>query len=175
MSKLVLALLVSVLIAIAAPSPASAQDGAAPRVAGMPAPAAQPAAVEGPAPASATPNAQPLGPGQAPGGFGPNGLLIMMAGVLGLMIFMSVMGGRKEKRRRQELMSSLQKGSRVQMSGGVIGVVTELGDDEVVVRSEDGRIRFAKSAVAVVLRDAREKSASGEVEAKGETRAGASV
>jgi len=174
MSKLVLAALLTLFVGIATPSVVWAQDGAAPRVAGMPAPAAQPAAVEAPAPASVTPGTQPATPVSAPGGFGPNGLLIMMAGVLGLMIFMSVMGGRKEKRRRQELVGSLQKGSRVQMSGGII--VTELGDDEVVVRSEDGRIRFAKSAVAAVLRDSRDKPAAGEVEVKGEkSHAGASA
>jgi preprotein translocase YajC subunit len=103
-------------------------------------------------------------------------MLFILAGFLLLMIVMSVMTSRKERRRRQEMMSALQKGSRVQMAGGIIGVVTELGDDEVVVKSEDGRIRFAKSAVTAILRDSREKPAAGEVEVKGgASRAGASA
>lgn len=178
MSKLVLAVLAVVWMSWAIPSWSWGQETGSPRVAGMPEPAsssaAQPAVVEAPAPAAS--GAQPTMPASRPGGFGPDGLLIMLAGFLVLMIVMSVIGGRKERRRRQEMMNSLQKGSRVQMAGGIIGVVTELGEDEIVVKSEDGRIRFAKSAVSAILRDGREKSTSGEVEVKGgQARAGASA
>lgn len=177
MSKLVLAVLAVAWMSWAIPSSSWGQETGSPRVAGMPEPAsaaAQPVVVEAPAPpASGT---QPTMPASRPGGFGPDGLLIMLAGFLVLMIIMSVIGGRKERRRRQEMMNSLQKGSRVQMAGGIIGVVTELGEDEIVVKSEDGRIRFAKSAVSAILRDGREKSTSGEVEVKGgQARAGASA
>lgn len=160
----------SVALAFAAPALAQGEAGA-PSVAGMPAPAAAPASAPGvvgvPAPAPAGTAAAPTTPVRQPG-FGADGMFIMIAGLLLVMILTSVFAGRKEKKRRAELLSSLHKGAKVQTSGGIIGVITELGDDEIVLRVEEGRVRFSKGAIVAVIKESRDKPANGDVEVKGE-------
>lgn len=112
---------------------------------------------------------QPLGPGTAgvpgiPGGAGAptaqpspfgGGFLFVMIGLLGIMILMSTMSGRREKKKREELMSSLARYDRVQTIGGVIGTIVELKDTEVVLKVDEGtntKITFARSAVQGVLK-----------------------
>ncbi len=94
-----------------------------------------------------------------PAGFDPM-LLYLMGGMLLLIIFTTWNGSRKEKKKREEMNSSIKKGDTVQMLGGIIGVVTEIRDDEVVVRMEEGKIRFAKSAVQGILKSSGSKSDS---------------
>jgi preprotein translocase subunit YajC len=101
--------------------------------------------------------AQPLGTGGAAPASPGTGSMIMwlLPAMLILMILMSVMGGRKEKKKRAELMSSLKKHDKVQTLGGIIGTVVEISDTEVVLRVEDGRIRFSKAAIQAVISDSR--------------------
>lgn len=73
---------------------------------------------------------------------------IVMAVVI---VLMTTLTGRKERKKRQELMNSLKKHDKVLTTGGVIGTVVELSDTEVVLRVEDGRIRFSRSAVANII------------------------
>lgn len=121
---------------------------------------------------SATTGAQPLGP--APGSGTPppspfgGSFLFMMIALLAVMIIISTMTGRKEKRKRQELLNSIARHDRVQTIGGVIGTVTDLRDDEIVLRVDDAtgtKITFAKSAVQGVLKKARESSRAEEPDA----------
>ena len=90
--------------------------------------------------------------------------------MLVVMILFSVLSGRKEKKKKQELVSAIKKHDKVQMLGGIIGTVAEVGDDDIVLRVEEGRIRFAKSAVAAVITSAK---ASGSVESKPESKSDA--
>ncbi len=110
-----------------------------------------------------TPATGPGGPGGAPaaGGMGP--IMWLLPVMLVVMILVSVMGNRKEKKKQAELLSSVKKGDKVQMLGGVIGTVAEMGDTEIVLRVEEGRIRFAKSALQGLVRPS---VASGTLEAK---------
>lgn len=125
-----------------------AQDGAS-EVLGAPGGAATGEAAQG-APAG----------GGAPGTAAPNGmggLGMMMPLLIGLMIFMvvtSMMSGKKEKKKRAELMNSLKRRDKVQTIGGVIGTIAEIKNDEVVLKVDHGsntRIRFARSAIQQVL------------------------
>jgi preprotein translocase subunit YajC len=78
----------------------------------------------------------------------------VLFGFLILMIMTTVLSGRKEKKRRAALMASLGKLDRVQTSAGIIGTITELKDDEVVLRVDEAsntRIRFNRAAIASVL------------------------
>jgi preprotein translocase subunit YajC len=99
--------------------------------------------------------AQGAQPAAAPGGGGMNVLMVLMVPMLLVLILTSVMGSRKEKKKRADLMSSLKKHDKVQTIGGVIGTVVELGADEVVLRVDEvskTRIRFSRSAIQQVLR-----------------------
>jgi preprotein translocase subunit YajC len=83
--------------------------------------------------------------------------------MLVVMIVMSTLAGRKDKKKKEEMVSAIKKHDKVQMLGGIIGTVAEIGDDDIVLRVEEGRIRFAKSAIAAVIGSAR---TSGTVETK---------
>lgn len=93
--------------------------------------------------------------------------------VLGLMVLMSVFTGRKDKKKRQELMTSLKRGDTVQLTGGMIGTVIEIRDEDVLVKFEEGKIRFIKAAVQTILREGR--PASGSIEVKDTAKSAASV
>ena len=148
---------VPVMLAQTQPAAAGAFDanGAATPVA---APVGQPTT-----PSTATQGLPATGgaPAAAPGGFGP--MMWLLPGMLLIMILFSTMAGRKEKKKRQELMNSLHKHDKVQMLGGIIGTVSEISDDEVVVNVEDGRIRFARTAVQTILKSSSSKSGRSDV------------
>ena len=141
-------------------APASGAAGGATMGAGTPTPATAPlGSVTQPA---TTAEGQPLGgTATVPNGTGsgrtpasPMGseLIFLMLGLLVFMILMSVMTGRKEKKKRAELMASLHNGAEVQTSGGIIGTVTQLRDDDLVLVLDQGRMRVARSAVVAVLK-----------------------
>ena len=67
---------------------------------------------------------QPLGtPGDGtappPSPFG--GIMPLLLGVLLLMFIFTITSGRKEKKRKQEMLNNLSKGAKVQTVGGIIG------------------------------------------------------
>ncbi len=82
----------------------------------------------------------------------PNYLFpLLIVGMFAILIIPTFFSQRKEKKKREELMNSIRKGDKVLTLGGVIGHVVDLDGSEVILRVEDGRIRFAKSAVQQVL------------------------
>jgi preprotein translocase subunit YajC len=112
--------------------------------------------------ATGTPGtAQPLGPTggtpQAPPGFG---FLWIIVALFAFMIFMQWRTAKNDKRKREELLNALGKGDLVQTIGGEIGTVADLRDNEVVLKFEEGKVRYAKSAVQVVLKSAKAKDAA---------------
>lgn len=92
---------------------------------------------------------------KGPTGGSPFDLLLpLMLVVLFMFIMMSVLGGRKERKRRQEMLGQVGKNDRVQTVGGVIGTVVEVKGDELVLKvdeSSNTRICFARSAVQQIL------------------------
>ncbi|MFT5424546.1 MAG: preprotein translocase YajC subunit [Phycisphaerales bacterium] len=109
-----------------------------------------------------TADGSPSGVGPASGGGGgapanPFGgaMFPLLLGFLVLMIVTTMMSGRREKREKRNLIDSLGKHDKVQLSGGMIGTITEIKPDEVVVRVDESTkttIRFMKSAVVRVLK-----------------------
>lgn len=98
-------------------------------------------------------------PAPGPGGSG-FGLLLPVMVVLLLFVVLSGMSGRKEKKRREQMMRELSKGDKVQTIAGIIGTVAELHDHEVVLRVDEAsntRIRFSRSAVQQVIKSNRDK------------------
>lgn len=142
-----------------AASEAPAQPSAAPPINVVGVPGAGPGAASAPGAAQTGTVSAPGGttgiPAQPASPLGGTGFMVLMGGMLVLMIGMSVLAGRKDKKRRQELMSSMKKGDRVLMAGGMIGTITELSDDELVLRVEEGRIRFSRSSVQQILKEGR--------------------
>ena len=101
----------------------------------------------------------PAGPGGAPTGssspFGGGSFFFIMILLLVFMVFTSVMSGRKDKRRKAEMLASLARNAKVQTVGGVIGTIVEVKNDEVVLKVDEAsntRIRFSRSAIQQVLK-----------------------
>ena len=140
--------------AVTFPEPASwplvlAQDGVAP-----PATGSAPAPAGDGAPGTAT--------GPAPGG--GDLFPFLMLGFIVVLLMLTILGPRKEKKRRAEMMAALRKHDRVQTIGGVIGSIVEIKSDEIVLKvdeSSNTRITFAKSAVQQVL-ESRERARGGD-------------
>ncbi|GIK18267.1 MAG: hypothetical protein AMXMBFR77_10550 [Phycisphaerales bacterium] len=106
----------------------------------------------------------PAGPQGAPPSMFGGSFIFILLGLMVFMLVMTAMQGRKEKRRVAEMLAALKKGDRVQMIGGMQGVIHELRDDTVLLRVDEHnntRIRFARSAVQTVLRESRDRSSNG--------------
>lgn len=98
------------------------------------------------------------GQGQPGGGFGSMiwPLLLIMV----LFILFTSLSGRKERKKRAEMLGGLSRNDRVQTIGGIIGTVIELSNDEMVLRVDEAsntRVRFARSAVQQVLRPSKDR------------------
>lgn len=139
-------------------APLLGQEGAAlPPPPGAGGPSAP--AVEGAAGAAA-----PAGP---PTGFNSSFIYLMLLMVVAMIAF-SLMGQRRDRKKRQTLLASIKKHDRVQTVGGVIGSIVELKPDTVVLKvdeSSNTRITFARSAIQQVLSSGPDSAApSGKIE-----------
>lgn len=95
-------------------------------------------------------------PQQSPG-FGGMWFLPLLAIMFILMIFLSGRAQKAERKKKEALLASMKKHDRVQTIGGVLGTITEIKGDEVVLRIDDAnntRMHFAKSAIQQVVRSA---------------------
>ncbi|MCC6676556.1 MAG: preprotein translocase subunit YajC [Phycisphaerales bacterium] len=142
----------------AAPPPAPAGDK---QVVPLGAPGA-PAGQTGSAPAGPVPG----GAGQAQSAPSMLSMMLPLLLVLVVMIVLSSMSGRKEKKRREALLSAIKKHDKVQTLGGVIGTITDIDGDEVVLRLDEGRMRVSRGAIQTVLREARPGRVNGVIEDK---------
>lgn len=105
-------------------------------------------------------NGGPLGPSGTPTGAGAPaapgyGMFLPLILVFVFMIGLSWWTQSKERKKRTAMMSQLARSDRVVTSGGMIGTITDIRDDEVVLRVDDStntKITFSKSAVQGVLK-----------------------
>jgi len=90
-------------------------------------------------------------PAPASGGEGSPWVTFLPILVVIVVFYLVLMSGqKKEKKRRQELIASIRKGDRVQTVGGILGTVTEVRDDAVMVKVDENnntRLKFAKAAI----------------------------
>lgn len=94
-------------------------------------------------------------PSQAPQqGPGSSMIFIVMGALVFFMLFQSVMGGRRERKARQAMMSSLKKHDKVVTIGGILGSVVDVDEHEVVLRIDENantRVKFTKASIQAVL------------------------
>lgn len=98
--------------------------------------------------------AQPLGGGQVQSPMSGMMIILLPALLLVVMIWLSSRAQKKEAKKRAELIASIGNHDKVQTTGGIIGTVAEIRDDEVVLTVDEQtrtRIRFNKAAIASVL------------------------
>jgi preprotein translocase subunit YajC len=95
--------------------------------------------------------------GQPPGANQYNWLIMMVLvfGVFYLLVWRPQSKKRKdEEKKRQDMLTSLQKSAHVVTIGGIHGIVSSVSDDEVVLKIDekaDVRIRVDRSAITKVF------------------------
>lgn len=104
---------------------------------------------------AAVPGGAPV-PGAADSGVGggQGSLLIMMLAIVGVMIVFSVVGGRRERKKRAQMLGSIKKHDKVLTVGGIVGSVVEFKDDTVILKVDEQtntRITVSKTSISQVL------------------------
>jgi len=93
--------------------------------------------------------------GAAPAGGGLMGLLIPLVLVMVIFYFLMIRPQQKQMKRHREMVGAIRRGDTVVTSGGLIGKVSRVSDDELQVDLGEGtKVRVVKSTVA----DVRSKS-----------------
>lgn len=104
---------------------------------------------------------QPLGAGVDGAGAGgapapnPFGFMLPILLIFGAMIFFQIFAGRKERRKRQEMLSGVGKYDKIQTVGGLIGTVHEVKDGEITLKVDEStntKVHISRSAIQTVLR-----------------------
>jgi preprotein translocase subunit YajC len=91
---------------------------------------------------------------QAPGPGGASMLPLLMIGVMVLFFVIVILpANRRQKREQEAMQKTLKRGSKVVTSSGIYGTIVSVKDteDEMVIRSEDTRLKMKKSMVIQVL------------------------
>jgi preprotein translocase subunit YajC len=77
--------------------------------------------------------------------------------LIGLMLLFWVVVvlpmSRRQKREQEQMLASLKRGAKVLTSGGIVGVIVTAkdGEDEIVIKSEDTRLRIKRNVVIQVV------------------------
>ena len=94
----------------------------------------------------------------APGGSGGGGLssITSFAPIILIFIvfyFLLIRPQQKRAKEHRSLLSNLKEGDKVLTSGGIIGRITGIRDDEITVEISDKvRVKFARGAITQVLK-----------------------
>ena len=91
---------------------------------------------------------------QATGGAAPGGILDMLlplALILLIIYFLLIRPQQKRMKQHRAMIDAVRRGDTIVTSGGIIGKVTKVADDEVQVEIADGtRVRVVKGTIAEV-------------------------
>ena len=101
------------------------------------------------------------GPGGETGGrggglFNSSFMVVLVMMFLAMIIF-SFMGQRRDRKKREAMISAVKKHDKVQTVGGLIGSVVEVKTDTIVLKVDESantRITFARSSIQQVLTSA---------------------
>lgn len=89
---------------------------------------------------------------QPPGGpFGNPFFFMVMIGIF--MFAMIWLPARRQRKEQAAMLASIRPGSKVVTASGIIGTIIRLkeGEDEMVIRSEDAKIKITKTSIVRVL------------------------
>jgi preprotein translocase subunit YajC len=93
-------------------------------------------------------------------GPGMSVFILQIALFIGIFYFLLIRPQRQQQKKHQQLLASLQKGDQVVTSGGVIGEVVHLKENEVTLRSGESRLVVSRASIANITNraEAAEKS-----------------
>jgi preprotein translocase subunit YajC len=90
---------------------------------------------------------------QQPGSPFANPMFLMLGLMLLFWVVVILPMSRRQKKEQEKLMSSITRGSKILTNSGIVATVVTIkdGDDEVVIRSEDTKLRIKRTAIQQVL------------------------
>jgi preprotein translocase subunit YajC len=83
---------------------------------------------------------------QGPGGGMP--MLIMMGGMFVIMYFFMIRPQMKKAKEAKKFQDSLEVGDKVMTLGGIHGKIVEIGETDVVMAIDQGRLRIEKAGIS---------------------------
>ncbi|HET7396563.1 MAG TPA: preprotein translocase subunit YajC [Gammaproteobacteria bacterium] len=87
----------------------------------------------------------------SPGG-DPIVTIVMFVAIIGFFWFFLIRPQQKKQKEHQKLLSALSKGDEVVTSGGMLGRITEVGDQFITIEVASGvQVRIQKQAVGNVM------------------------
>ena len=95
--------------------------------------------------------------GTGGGGLFNSSFMVVLVMMFLAMIIFSFMGQRRDRKKREAMISAVKKHDKVQTVGGLIGSVVEVKTDTVVLKVDESantRITFARSSIQQVLTSA---------------------
>jgi preprotein translocase subunit YajC len=95
--------------------------------------------------------------------------LIMFGLLFGIMYFLIWRPQKQKEEERKELLKRIKKNDHVVTTGGIIGIVTSVKDDEVTLKVDDAqnvRIRFTRGSIAGIVGEAETGAAASEEKSK---------
>jgi preprotein translocase subunit YajC len=100
-------------------------------------------------------------------------MFLLLGGIFVVFYLLLIRPQRKREKQRQqqreEMISNLRKNDHVVTIGGIHGVVTNVGDDEITLRIDDksdARMRVSRDAISKVVTDEDEGDEKASDEAK---------
>ena len=85
------------------------------------------------------------------GGSGLSVLLFQVALIFGIFYFLIIRPQRRQQQRHKELLAALQKGDHVITSGGIVGEVLHLKENEITIRSGESKLVVLRANIANVV------------------------
>jgi preprotein translocase subunit YajC len=74
--------------------------------------------------------------------------LVQIALFIGIFYFLLIRPQRRQQQQHRTLLASLQRGDQIVTTGGVIGEVIHIKDDQVTIRSAESRLVILRSGIA---------------------------
>lgn len=84
------------------------------------------------------------------GGSGLSVLLFQVALIFGIFYFLIIRPQRKQQAEHRKLLESLQRGDQVVTSGGLVGEVLHLKENEITIRSGESKLVVMRANIANV-------------------------
>src|SRR3989449_1557110 len=77
--------------------------------------------------------------------------VIQIGALIAIFYFMLIRPQRRQQEKHRQLLGSLQRGDRVVTTGGIVGVVVHLKDDEVTMKSGESRFIVLRANITNIL------------------------
>jgi preprotein translocase subunit YajC len=97
--------------------------------------------------------------GNSGGGGGLGSLMPMLMIMFVVMIFFSMRGSSKEKKKRAKMVAAIKKGDKVQTIGGILGTVVQVNDADISLKVDENtgaKITVSRTAVQSVVEEKEE-------------------